>query len=78
VGDRDAEAAAEGLQAKPSPNVRPTRPLGALLPVACAPTSNPIPPVVLAGDAGEFALAVLAAPGPPQLAILGHLEPNDK
>ncbi|KAL4852772.1 Leucine-rich repeat and death domain-containing protein 1 [Chlorella vulgaris] len=27
---------------------------------------------------GELALAVLAAPGPPQLAILGHLEQKDK
>jgi len=33
---------------------------------------------VLAGAAGELALAVLAAPGPPQLAILDHLEEHDK
>ncbi|KAI3431410.1 hypothetical protein D9Q98_004463 [Chlorella vulgaris] len=33
---------------------------------------------ILQGAAGELALAVLAAPGPPQLAILGHLEEHDK
>jgi hypothetical protein len=34
--------------------------------------------VVGAGAASELALSVLAAPGPPQLAILGHLEYVDK
>ncbi|KAI3426026.1 hypothetical protein D9Q98_007994 [Chlorella vulgaris] len=28
--------------------------------------------------AGEFALAALATPGPPQLTIVGHLEPDDR
>jgi hypothetical protein len=35
-------------------------------------------PCLIAGATGELALAVLAAPGPPQLAILGHLEQKDK
>ncbi|KAI3434382.1 hypothetical protein D9Q98_002460 [Chlorella vulgaris] len=36
------------------------------------------PTKAAAAGAGELALAVLAAPGPPQLTILGHLEQNDK
>jgi hypothetical protein len=35
-------------------------------------------PAVLAGAANELALAVLAAPGPPQLTILGRMEQDDK
>jgi hypothetical protein len=33
---------------------------------------------MLAGLVGELALAVLAPAGPPQLAVLGHLEQKDK
>ncbi|KAL4852677.1 hypothetical protein ACK3TF_006244 [Chlorella vulgaris] len=49
----------------------PLRPSGS---TAAGPTTR----AAAARAAGELALAVLAAPGPPQLTILSHLERNDK
>jgi hypothetical protein len=80
VGGRHAAATSIRHPPKPPPQVRrparlPSCRAGVLDLLSCLPTH--LQAVAVAG-AGELALVVLAASGPPQLAILGHLELDDR